>query len=724
MNQKSTCLILLCFVLSCAVLFAQKTQRGANREKYYLKSVSFPEGATLDQKVKLSSRVIPSPQQIAWQNLEMTAFCHFTVNTFTDKEWGDGTESPEVFNPTQLNADQWVSTLKDAGAKLVILTCKHHDGFCLWPTKVTDHSVASSKWKNGKGDVVREVSNACRKYGVKFGVYLSPWDRNARCYGDSPAYNKYFMSQLTELLTQYGRVDEVWFDGACGEGPNGKKQEYDWAAYYKLIHKLQPQAAIAVMGEDIRWVGTESGYGRETEWSVTTLAPGGTKAMKDLRKKLGIDEMTPDLGGRDQINKADHAFWYPSEVDVSIRPGWFYHSTEDKQVKSLNQLVDIYFSSVGRNSLLLLNVPPDRRGLINENDVQRLHEFKQYIDKTFSRNLILKAKSGTKGAGFAVDGNNTTAWSPSMIHSSAVFETVKPVSFNTAMLQEDITKGQRVESFTIEAYVDGKWNQIAQSTTIGYKKLLRFPKVVTNKVRLSITGSRDLPNISNFGLFNAPELAADPVILRNKKGDVKINCESPFAIIKYTLDGSEPNKNSLTYTTPIALAAGGVVKAKTFINDFAQSSATFTEEFDLCPAKWSVINTDSEQDGFEASKAIDGDYSTFWHTSWKQDAPAQPHQITVSLGEELNIKGFTYTPRNDASLTGIIFRYEFWVSEDGTNWTKVDSTGEFSNIKNNPIKQTVLFNKTYPAKYFKLVSKEEVDGKKFTSAAEIGLITK
>lgn len=723
-NGVTFVIVLFCVLLGESFASAQNTRQKSGKEQYFEKKVAFPKGASTEQKARLSARVIPSPEQLAWQKLEMTAFLHFTVNTFTDKEWGNGKEETSVFNPTQLNAEQWVKTMKDAGAGLVILTCKHHDGFCLWPTKTTKHSVAYSPWKNGKGDVVREVRNACNKYGVKFGVYLSPWDRNSPFYGNSPAYNNYFMTQLTELLSNYGKVDEVWFDGACGEGPNGKKQEYDWEAYYKLIHRLQPHAVIAVTGEDIRWVGTESGYGRESEWSVTPLAPGGTKAMKEINGKLGINDMTDDLGSREQLAKADHAFWYPAEVDVSIRPGWFYHPTEDNQVKSLNKLVDIYFSSVGRNAVLLLNVPPDRRGLISENDVKRLKEFKDYLSKAFSHNILLHAQTATRGASAAVDGNLLTAWDLPDVSGSAVFNLKKTTHFNTLMLQEDITRGQRVEEFNVEIFTNGAWHTIARSTTIGYKKLLRFPGVSSSKIRLSITGARDVPHIATFALYNAPELIFDPIINRNKKGEVSILCESPYAILKYTTDGSEPTKDSPAYTQPIPLPQGGIVKAKAFINNFRQSSATFSEEFFICPAKWEVVSTDSENQGTEAAQAIDGDNNTLWHTVWNAPSPSQPHQIIVSLGEELTIGGFTYTPRNDGNRAGIVSRYEFWISQDGKNWERTDASGEFSNIKNNPVKQIIRFKKTYKARYFKFVSLEEVDGKAWTSAAEIGVISK
>jgi len=493
---------LILFTAAVALLV---TSCGLNgNEKLFPGEVELPVHPTHGMKESMASRVVPLPRQYAWQQLEMTAFIHFTVNTFTDREWGHGDESPEVFNPSSLDAEQWVRTLKDAGMKLVILTAKHHDGFCLWPTKTTDHSVASSPWKDGKGDVVRELRDACEKQGMNFGVYISPWDRNAQCYGDSPAYNKFFIEQLTELLTWYGKVDEVWFDGACGEGPDGRRQVYDWEAFYDVIRKLQPEAVNAIMGEDVRWVGTESGYGRETEWSVTALAPGGSEESTAINKELGIDATSEDLGSSWLLQKANKVFWYPAEVDVSIRPGWFWHASEDSLVKSVEKLADIYFSSVGRNAVLLLNVPPDTRGLIHENDVKSLMGLKAYLDEVFNNDILKGARPYGRGASNAIDGNNMTSWSPS---GKPVATFMPPITstFNVALLQEDITKGQRVERFVIEARTNNQWDTIATGTTIGYKRLIRFPAVAADEIRLSITSTREKPNISTFGLFLAPD---------------------------------------------------------------------------------------------------------------------------------------------------------------------------------------------------------------------------
>ncbi|MCE8612809.1 alpha-L-fucosidase [Bacteroides fragilis] len=479
--------LILSTVLLAAICTAGQAQK---KDDYYMKHVEFPQGATLEQKVDMAARLVPTPQQLAWQQMELTAFLHFGINTFTGREWGDGKEDPALFNPSELDAEQWVRSLKEAGFKMAILTAKHHDGFCLWPTRTTNHSVASSPWKGGKGDVVRELRDACDKYGIKFGVYLSPWDRNASCYGDSPKYNEFFIEQLTELLTNYGEVHEVWFDGANGEGPNGKKQEYDWTAILSTIRRLQPHAVTAIMGDDVRWVGNERGLGRETEWSATVLTPGTYARCEEQNKALGVKATSKDLGGRDMLVNARELFWYPSEVDVSIRPGWFYHQQEDGKVKSLKHLTDIYFKSVGYNSVLLLNIPPDRRGRISDADVNRLKEFADYRKEIFADNRV---KGGLK----------PWAAKPGDTHT---YQLKLKSEINVVMLREDISKGQRTETFTVEALTAGGWKEIAKGTTVGYKRLIRIPAIEATQLRVKIDACRLTANISEVAAYYAHPL--------------------------------------------------------------------------------------------------------------------------------------------------------------------------------------------------------------------------
>ena len=501
---------ILTAALLCAFL-------GTQAQEYYEKHVAFPAGATTEQKIDMASRLVPTPQQLAWQQMEFTCFLHFGINTFTGREWGDGKEDPAIFNPTELDCEQWVRALKEGGFKMAIITAKHHDGFCLWPTRTTKHSVASSPWKNGKGDVVQELRKACDKYGLKFGVYLSPWDRNAECYGQGEAYNKFFIEQLTELLTNYGEVHEVWFDGANGEGPNGKKQEYDWDAILKTIRRLQPKAVTAIMGDDVRWVGNEGGLGRTTEWSATALMPNSYPGSDEVYKRLGINAMSKDLGSRELVSKASDLFWYPSEVDVSIRPGWFYHPEEDDKVKTVDQLTDLYYRSVGHNATLLLNFPVDRNGLIHPTDSLNAVSFHLRVQKELADNLLSSAKvsaSDERGGQFKVravtDGKYDTYWATNdgVTTADLTFTFSQPTKMNRVMIQEYIPLGQRVKSFVVEYKKGDQWLSVKcneETTTVGYKRLLRFEMIETEELRIRFTDARACLCINEVGAYYAPD---------------------------------------------------------------------------------------------------------------------------------------------------------------------------------------------------------------------------
>jgi alpha-L-fucosidase len=456
---------------------------------------------TLADLVSKAARVVPSERQLTWQALEFQAFVHFGMNTFTNREWGEGTEDPKLFNPTDFDAGQWVEAVRAAGIRGLIVTAKHHDGFCLWPSKYTDHSVKRSPWKDGRGDVVGEVAAACNEAGLKFGVYLSPWDRHEPTYGDSPRYNEHIKDQLRELLTQYGEISEVWFDGACGEGPNGKRQVYDWAGYFALIRELQPGAVISIMGPDARWIGNEAGVTRESEWSV--IAVVGFDDLPDEENPGGIARLNAqarDLGSFGRIaevaREGGRLLWYPGQVDVSIRPGWFYHAAEDDKVKTLDHLLEIYYTSVGGNAQLLLNIPPDKRGRIPENDARRLEELGDRLRTTFAVNLAAKAKMSMTFKREVVDGFEWDLGGPKL--------------FNVALLKEDLREGQRMEDFVLDAWDADGWKEMARGTTVGWKKLLRFPAVEAAKVRLRLLKARG--HISpftpeRFGLFFDPSRA-------------------------------------------------------------------------------------------------------------------------------------------------------------------------------------------------------------------------
>jgi len=407
----------------------------------------------------------PTRQQAIWQDMEMAGFVHFGMNTFTDKEWGDGTEDPAIFDPAELNADQWVEACKAAGMGMLVLTAKHHDGFCLWPSRYTEHSVKSSRWKGGKGDVVREVSEACRRGGLRFGIYLSPWDRHERTYG-TRHYNRYFLRQLRELLTGYGTISEVWFDGACGEGPNGKKQQYDWAAYYELVRRLQPEALIAICGPDIRWVGNESGIAREDEASTQEVPAGDDSPVR-----------------RYQILwQRGRSVWWPAECDVSIRPGWFYHESQDGKVKTLKELIEIYCASVGRNSNLLLNIPPDTRGLFHETDVLRLRQLGREIRKLLGHSI-----AQTSGEGGKVD-----------------LQLPRSSPIDHIVIQEDISKGERISDFVVQGLAGG-WRDLAQGSVVGHKRILAIEETEVEAVRLIIRGAVGKPRIKLLAVHSFEE---------------------------------------------------------------------------------------------------------------------------------------------------------------------------------------------------------------------------
>ena len=446
---------------------------------------------------------VPTPRQLAWFDREMIAFVHFGVNTFTDREWGTGKEDPAIFNPTQLDARQWARACKAGGLKMIVLTAKHHDGFCLWPSALTDHGVKSSPWRGGRGDVVRELADACRAEGLELGVYLSPWDRHEPTYGDSPKYNAYYLKQLDELLTGYGKVGELWFDGACGEGPNGKRQVYDFEAYWAAVRRLQPDACMfSDVGPDVRWVGNERGFASDPNWSM-------------------IDKAAMRLGKRNAEQTHGRIDWpdfVPTEVNTSIRPGWFYHAAQDDKVKSLDHLLDIYYASVGMNGVMMLNIPPDRRGLFHENDVARLREVKAVIDATFACDLArgkpatatrVRGNADAYGPAGALDGNPDTFWATDdgVLSASMEVDLGEPVTFNRAMVREAIRLGQRVKAFAVDAWADGQWKPLGRGQTVGHKRLLRFPDVTASKVRLAIEDARACPVISAFGVFLAPSKA-------------------------------------------------------------------------------------------------------------------------------------------------------------------------------------------------------------------------
>lgn len=465
-------------------------------------------------------QAVPSARQIAYHEMEYFCFIHFTVNTFTGKEWGNGEESESIFNPVELDADQWAKTAADAGMKGILLTCKHHDGFCLWPSKYTEHSIKNSPYKDGKGDIVREVAEACKRHGLKFGVYLSPWDRNNEAYGKGKAYDDYYINQLTELLTEYGDIFAIWLDGACGEGSNGKKQVYDWKRYYEVMRKLQPNAVISISGPDIRWVGNEAGVVRESEWSVVAADMADPALTEELSQKEDneefrqrrLDKTQLDLGSRERLAGETELVYYPAETDVSIRPGWFYHEEEDDKVRSFENLKHIYLSAVGGNSTLLLNVPPMKNGKIHPNDVAVLKEVGDFIRQAFQKNLL---EEGTLRTEPKMDGKQRSAEvlrtdeyenvfeNPyGMRELNVVMQWEEEKTLSYLVIKEAIPYSQRVENFTVwYRKEDGSREKVMDGTTIGYKKIVELKGIQTKQLELEITDARVAPVLSFVGVY-------------------------------------------------------------------------------------------------------------------------------------------------------------------------------------------------------------------------------
>lgn len=656
---------------------------------------------------------VPSERQLAWHDLEYYGFVHFNMNTFSDMEWGMGDEDPADFNPSALDTRQWAKVAKEAGMKGIIITAKHHDGFCLWPSAYTEHSVKNSPWKGGKGDLIQELREACDEFGLEMGIYYSPWDRNHADYG-TPAYITYMRNQLEELLTNYGEIFEVWFDGANGGtgfygGANenryvDKLTYYDWPNTYALVRELQPGAVLfSDGGPDVRWVGNEEGYAYETTWS---------NLMRD-----SVYAGMPEYPEKYAAGQEDGTHWVPAEADVSIRPGWYYHEYEDHKVKTLPQLLDIYYNSIGRNASLLINFPVDRRGLIHEKDVEQIMKLSTKIKEDFAVDLAQKAKlsaSNERGRGFEIkqvlneDKNKYWAAEDGVINNEILIQFPKKQSINRFMAQEHIALGQRVKAFTLEAKTEKGWELIHNGTTIGAKRILRFEDVDTDALRFTITDAKASPTISRIGVYHAPALLIEPMLKRDKSGAVTLNVPGSNVDIYYTLDGSNPGINSLKYEKPVMVDQAVQLKAVSHDPATGQLSEILVQDLDLAKAKWKVIHNDPN-----AEKAIDEDPNTFWQSTGDE--------LTVDLGEVISIHGFTYLPPQNRFMSGVINRYVFQSSLDGRTWTD-SALGEFSNIYNNPIQQTIRFDGV-EARYIRLRSLGTTDGLK-GSFAELSVITR
>ena len=606
-------------------------------------------------EVKAPAPLLPLPEQkqVDWQRMETYAFIHFGLNSFCDREWGYGDTDPKMFNPKRLDCEQWVKTLMAAGMKGVILTAKHHDGFCLWPFEGNDYNVSKSPWRNGKGNVVKELSEACKKHGLKFAVYLSPWDRSRADYG-SPSYVDYFHSQLRDLLTNYGPVFEVWFDGANGgDGYYGgardkrtidRKNYYNYPRIYQILDSLQPQAVVfSDGGPGCRWVGNEKGFAGETNWAFipkNTVYPGYPNY--------------PEL----QFGYPDGDQWTAAECDVSIRPGWFYHPEEDDKVKSPEQLADLYYRSVGHNATLLLNFPVDRNGLINPIDSANAVNFHKLIQRELGNNLVAGMKpkvSNERGGQFAAqaltDGSWDTYWATGDGVTSAdiTFTFKKARKMNRIMLQEYIPLGQRVKKFAVE-WLDknGTWKAVEQgeeTTTIGYKRLLRFLTVETKGLRVRILDSRGPICMNNIGVYYGGEDA------------------------------------QLTWS-PASVAMKSV--------------------------PFSLKGFDEAQ----LAKVVDRNPATVLF--------ADKNELLIDLGRDTKVSTLMYLPDQSENRHGLIHSYTLAACKaDGTD-EHVLSSGEFSNIQNNPVLQTITFEPA-TTRYLKLKADRMVNDGEQIGVAELGV---
>lgn len=677
---------------------------------------------------------IPTTAQLNWHEMGMYCLIHFGVDTYTDKEWGFGDENPGLINPIHFDAGQIVGAAKAGGFKGVVIVAKHHDGLCIWPTKTTDHNITKAKWKNGKGDMVKEYQLACEKLGMQMGLYCSPWDRNSAKYG-KPEYIAMYRAQIKELYSNYGKLFISWHDGANGgDGYYGATNEsrkidrstyYDWDTTWGMIRKLQPSATIfGDVGPDVRWVGNEEGHAGTTSWATyTPEAPdaGNQPSNGYVKYWLGV------------VGTRNGKYWMPAECDVSLRPGWFYHESQNNQVKSPYTLLDLYYKSVGRGANLDLGLSPNRDGRLEQEDVNALTQFGLLLKQTFSVNLAAGAKLTASnirgnnkkayGPAFLLDADRYSYWSTDEKVQNPTLTLDLPVekSFNVIRLRENIKLGQRISAFEIDAFINGKWQNIAAATSIGANRLVRLPQTITaSKVRLRITQSPVSIALSDFGLYKEPDHLSSPVISRDQKGMVNIETISPVSSLRYTLDGSLPTLKSPSFVKPFLLEDGGTVRAIAVIGQ--KNSEPVNLEMEVSKYKWKVV--DSEESNSPArgkyAAAIDEDRNTLWNTL-KTDTTQQfeAQSICVDLGKSTLISSFSYLPRQDKKLDGIVDQYTFYLSNDGQQWQEV-AKGEFSNIRANPINQEVKLHSPVSARYFRFTGRRVVKGNG-TTAAEIGV---
>jgi alpha-L-fucosidase len=673
---------------------------------------------------------LPTAAQLKWHETEMYCLIHFGVDTYTDKEWGYGDEDPKIVNPARFNATKIVSAVKAGGFKGIVVVAKHHDGLCLWPTKTTGHNITKSPWRNGKGDMIKEYQLACNQLNMKFGLYCSPWDRNSSLYG-SPGYVKIYRQQLKELYSNYGPLFISWHDGANGgDGYYGGTRElrkidrtsyYGWDSTFSITRKMQPSAVVfGDIGPDVRWVGNEDGYAGETSWATyTPIAPDEGKAPANGYSKYWL-ATEGTLNGK---------YWMPAECDVPLRPGWFYHASQDGQAKSAYTLLDLYYKSVGRGADLDVGIAPNREGLLHDDDVKALKEFGDLLKKIFSVNLAKNAvltasnvrgnNNAKYGTVFLTDNGRYSYWATDdgILNPQLIIDLKQEKTFNVIRLRENIKLGQRITSFAVDAFMQNEWKEIATATSIGANRLIRLPQnISTAKVRLRIISANACIALSDLGLFKEPVHLTPPVVQRNKDGMVQLNTIAPVSSIHYTIDGTMPTERSLVYNKPFLFSNGGTIKALSF--EKGKTSEVSIKQFDMSKTGWKMLNTKTNDGKFGV--IIDENENTFY--SSLEDTVKNitwPQEISIDMGSTILIKAFTYLPRQDKKSAGIADKYAYFVSDDGENWKQVAS-GEFSNIKANPVEQLVSLDHAVAARYFKFSVQHVTNGNGIT-IAELGV---